>query len=77
MKIYLKIPSIQVNMAITNNIRIFNMENNESIKAKEENFIEKNTTPVATNPESLQSEVEHFEIPIDQKSLSNEKDIEE
>ena len=53
------------------------MENNESIKAKEENFIEKHTTPVAINPESLQSEVEHFEIPSDQNSLPNEKDIEE
>ena len=52
------------------------MENNGSIKAKEDNFIEKHTTPVAINPESLQSEVE-LEIPSDQNNLPNEKDIEE
>ncbi len=53
------------------------MKNNESINAKEENFIEKHTTPVAINPESLQFEGELFEIPSDQNSLPNEKYIEE
>ena len=53
------------------------MENNESINAKEENFIEKHTTPVAINPESLQFEGELLEIPSDQNSLPNEKYIEE
>ncbi|PXW89902.1 hypothetical protein C8R34_10359 [Nitrosomonas sp. Nm84] len=53
------------------------MENTESSIAKEENFIEKNTTPVATNPESLQFEGELLEIPSDQNSPPSEKYIEE
>ncbi len=64
-------------MAIPIIFGVFIMRNNESINAKEENFIEKHTTPVATNPESLQFEGELFEIPTDQNSLPNEKYIEE
>ncbi len=64
-------------MAITTILGVFIMENNESINAKEENFIEKHTTPVETNPESLQFEGELLEIPSDQNSLPNEKYIEE
>jgi len=52
------------------------MKNNESINAKDGNFIEEHTTPVAINPEILQSEVE-LEIPSDQNNLPNEKYIEE
>ncbi len=52
------------------------MKNNESINAKDGDFIEKHTTPVATNPESLQFEGE-IKIPSDQNSLSKGKNIDE
>lgn len=48
------------------------MGNNKFINANEENFIEKHTTPVEINPESLQFEGEHLEIPSDQNSAPNE-----
>ncbi len=62
-------------MALPTIFGVFMMKNNESINAKDENFIEKHTTPVAINPEILQSEVE-IEIPSNQDSFPNEKNIE-
>lgn len=63
-------------MAIPTIFGVFIMENNEFTKANEENFVEKHTTPVEINPESLQFEGEVLEIPSDQ-NLPDENFIKE